>query len=119
MVDSKGQIQFMPGIYTTNDDGREIFVPGMNIETLEGTMFVEGKLHKGPGGKEAIFVPGKVLQDGSNKFEKAEGPADMKCRRSPEPSVALDGSSLSLVFKKAKPRNGFMVKTKNGAKFYR
>lgn len=67
-----------------------------------------------------MFVPGSIKPDGSHRFEKASGPKDLHCRKSPEPSLALDGESLSLVFKKARPRNGFLVKAKDGAsKFYR
>ena len=30
----------------------------------------------------------------------------------------MDGSSLSVVFKKMRPKNGVLVRTKNGSKFY-
>lgn len=42
VADAKGKPQFLPGVY--NSDG--VFTPGVNLETLDGQMFVEGKLHQ-------------------------------------------------------------------------
>ena len=120
VTNAAGQPQFVPGVYMTDEKtGKETFVHGMNMDSLDGTVFVEGKLHKGKGDK-AIFVPGQVAKDGTNKFVKAEKHADLVCRKSPEPPLALDGPSLSIVFKKSRPRNGFMITNKDGhSQFYR
>ena len=40
VCDAKGKPQFLPGVY--NEEG--VFVPGVTLETLDGQMFVEGKL---------------------------------------------------------------------------
>ena len=68
------------------------------------------------GGSEAIFVPGKLSPDGT-KFVKAENACDMAMRRIAEdgttmPPPPFDANSLSIVFKKRRPTNGFMVKRK-------
>ena len=70
------------------------------------------------GGSEAIFVPGKLSPDGT-KFVKAESACDLAMRRiaaedggtatTPPP---FDANSLSIVFKKRRPTNGYMVKRK-------
>ena len=73
------------------------------------------------GGSEAIFVPGKLSPDGT-KFVKAESACDLAMRRiaaedggtttTPPP---FDANSLSIVFKKRRPTNGYMVKRKGEA----
>ena len=67
------------------------------------------------GGSEAIFVPGKLSPDGT-KFVKAENACDLTMRRigegekmAPPP---FEANSLSIVFKKRRPTNGYMVKRK-------
>ena len=71
------------------------------------------------GGSEAIFVPGKLTSDGT-KFTKAENACDLAMRRieaedgmtAAPPPPPFDANSLSIVFKKRRPTNGFMVKRK-------
>ena len=68
------------------------------------------------GGSEAIFVPGKLSPDGT-KFIKAESACDMAMRRIAEDNGTatpppFDANSLSIVFKKRHPTNGYMVKRK-------
>jgi hypothetical protein len=104
-----GMAQFVPGTYD-EESGR--FVPGMVVDTIDGPMFVEGLLHRMGGGSEAIFVPGKVSVDGT-KFAKAEGPSELKIKKIADPASPIDASSLSIVFKKKRPRNGYMIKTKS------
>ena len=75
------------------------------------------------GGSEAIFVPGKLTPDGT-KFIKAENACDLAMRRieaedgmAAAPPPPFDANSLSIVFKKRRPTNGFMVKRKGEAIF--
>ena len=66
------------------------------------------------GGSEAIFVPGRLSADGT-KFVKAEGAGDMTMRRAEDDGATpppFDANTLSIVFKKRRPTNGFMLKRK-------
>ena len=42
VADSKGKPVFLPGVYGEGDDAR--FTPGLNLDTIDGQMFVEGKM---------------------------------------------------------------------------
>ena len=68
-------------------------------------------------------MPGKLTSDGTN-FIKAENACDLAMRRieaedgmTAPPPPPFDANSLSIVFKKRRPTNGFMVKRKGEAIF--
>ena len=114
ILNEGAKARFVPGKYDASERGISRFVPGITLETPDGQVFIEGRLHRVK--NEAIFVPGHIRQDGH--FERAVAPQDMKSKLSPEPAPCLDGNSLSLIFQKERPKNGVMVTTKNGSKFY-
>ena len=110
MINGKGQIQFLPGIQV---DGN--FVPGLIEESKEGCIFIEGKLHKVK--TESLFIPGttSVFSETSNRFVKANNDGEIGVHTSPETALVIDGTVLSTVFKKTKPKNGVTVIGKDGA----
>ncbi len=101
---------FVPGVFDESDG--DAFTAGVVLDSVDGLMFVGGRLIEDESGS-VVVVPGKVME-GSTKFVPCRGPGDMSLRKSPEPGDCLDGQSLSMAFKKARPKNGIMVKTKDG-----
>jgi hypothetical protein len=102
-----GKFVFLPGVF--GDDGE--FTPGLALDSLDAGHFVEGRLHKPHGQTKAIFIPGK--HEGAD-FKASKGCNDIHTIVSEEISDVVDGASLSFVFKKAKPKNGTLVKPRNG-----
>ncbi len=93
--------------------GEDKFVAGVIIDTMDGPLFIEGRLIR-DGEKDTIFAPGHTDQDGS--FHPAAGPTGMSMRRTPEPGDSVDGANLAIsINKKTKPKNGRMVKPKDGS----
>ena len=133
--------EFVPGIYVVDPDtGESSFVPGMHIETDDGTVFVEGRMvTKGKRKKrkvkkegeegvmveedeeeeedfEPMFVPGRTSEDG--KFTAAQGPTDMATRETDEDMADARLDGLSSVprqpRKKAKKASDASSKPRNG-----
>ena len=109
MINSKSQVQFVPGIQAEGN-----FVPGLVSEGKDGVGFVEGKLHKIK--SASIFVPGttSVFGENSSRFVKANNDGELSTHDYPEPGLIIDGTTLSTVFKKAKPKNGVTIRLKDG-----
>ena len=109
MINSKSQVQFVPGMQAEGN-----FVPGLLSEGKDGVGFVEGKLHKIK--STAIFIPGttNVFGENSNRFVKANNDGELSTHDYPEPGLIIDGTTLSTVFKKAKPKNGVTIRLKDG-----
>ena len=105
-VSSTGK--FLPGAEVD-----EIFTPGV----LCDNGFVEGRFVKAKKAKGPTFAPGKHSPGG--KFEKALDEKDVVVVEPPPLGTGtckvVDGSSLSVVFKKTKPKNGVMITTKTGS----
>ena len=108
MINSKSQVQFVPGIQAEGN-----FVPGL-VQEKDGVGFVEGKLHKIK--DTSIFIPGStsVFGENNNRFVKANNDGELSTHDYPEPGLTIDGTTLSTVFKKAKPKNGFTIRLKDG-----
>jgi hypothetical protein len=121
ILNTKGQVQFLPGIYSSEED--EEFVPGIICETSgsKETVFVEGRLYNNKE-SETLLVPGQTtaISGGTdNRFEKAKNNKELRTRKSlSPPPLAIDGEALSLVYKRIKPKNGTMLMTQNGVKFF-
>ena len=105
-VNGKSQIQFLPGM-----DIEGVFLPGLQSDNG----FVEGKLISAK--SKPVFVPGKtsVFDQSSNRFTKATSDKELSLHNSPDTCKVIDGSTMSVVFKKTKPKNGVMITTKTGS----
>lgn len=131
------QAVFVPGQIVITEDGRSEFVcgifeeggkftPGMTLDSLDGPVFVMGRLCSQEG--KTMFIPGKItnsgdpvaLAKGQARFEKAKDVSEIAMKSSDlseSSSLVVDGNSLTLAFKKMRPQKGAMVQTKRGPKF--
>ncbi|TRY61200.1 hypothetical protein TCAL_03203 [Tigriopus californicus] len=131
------QAVFVPGQTVISEEGRNEFVcgifeeggkftPGMTLDSLDGPVFVMGRLCSQEG--KTMFVPGKITNSGDPiasakgqaRFEKAKDVSDIVMKSSSpteSSSLVVDGNSLSLAFKKMRPQKGAMVQTKRGPQF--
>ena len=114
-----GKAHFLPGAEVSGTDSSNGFAPGVMCENgfVEGKIVVPPSAKKKSGNKGGIFVPGKTRSSGG-KFEKAREDKDVVMHEAPHGTglcKVVDGSTLSVVFKKTKPKNGVMITTKTGS----
>ncbi|CAB4061505.1 unnamed protein product [Lepeophtheirus salmonis] len=99
---SKNVPQFIPGI---NNPENEDFLPG--LVDCTSSIMMEGKLVEV--NKESHFIPGKTVKGKFAKARRDSQLANIDVGYYDAPFI-IDGESLSVIHKKVKPKNGFLVR---------